>query len=88
LDRYEVSVTIPFDPTEPWSGTVIGSEAGTNVERMVHIALTSLYEDRLVATATLPITLLPIQNQENHIWQWCLEVVSDLEGPHFHVKMT
>jgi hypothetical protein len=88
LDRYEVSVTIPFDPTEPWSGTVIVSEADTGVERMAHIALTSLYEDRLAATTTLPIALLLIQNQENPIWQWRLEAVSDLESPHFHVKMT
>jgi hypothetical protein len=25
LDRCEASMTIPFDPTEPWSGSVIGS---------------------------------------------------------------
>jgi hypothetical protein len=25
LDMCEVSVTIPFDPTEPWSGSVINS---------------------------------------------------------------
>jgi hypothetical protein len=53
---------IPFDPMEPWSGSVIGSELGTNIELMAHIALTSLCEDRLAATAALPIALLPIQN--------------------------
>jgi hypothetical protein len=53
---------IAFDPTKPWSGSVIG------VEMMVHIALTSLCEDHLTATAALPITLLLIQNQENLIW--------------------
>jgi hypothetical protein len=31
LDRCEVSVMIPFDPTEPWSGSVIGSEPNTSV---------------------------------------------------------
>jgi hypothetical protein len=35
---------------------------------MTHIALTSLCEDRLAATASLPIALLPIWNQENPIW--------------------
>jgi hypothetical protein len=84
----KVSVMIPFDPTEPWSGSVIGSEPNTGVEMMVHITLSSLCEDRQVATIALPITLLPIQNQEDPIWQQLLEAVSDLKGPHFHVGMT
>jgi hypothetical protein len=88
LDRCEVSVTIPFDPMNPWSGSIIGSEPNTGVERMVHIALTSLCEDRLTATAALPISLLLIQNQENPIWQHCLEAMSDLKSPPFHVGMT
>jgi hypothetical protein len=67
LDRCEVSVTIPFDPTESWSRSVIGREPDTGVEMMAHIALTSLCEDRLAATAALPIVLLPIRNQENPI---------------------
>jgi hypothetical protein len=69
MDQCEVSVTIPFDPTEPWSGSIIGSELDTGVELMAHITLTSLCVDRLTATAALPIMLLPIQNQENPIWQ-------------------
>jgi hypothetical protein len=64
LDRCEVSVTIPFDPTVPWSESVIGSEPDIGVEMMVHIALTSLCEDRLTAIASLPIAL----NQENPVW--------------------
>jgi hypothetical protein len=62
LDRCEVSVTIPFDLMEPWSGSVIGSELDTGVEMMAHITLTSLCEDRLAATTTVPIALLPIQS--------------------------
>jgi hypothetical protein len=88
LDRCEVSVMIPFDPVHPWSGSVIGSEPDTSVEMMAHIALTSLCEDCLAATAALPIALLPIQNQENPIWKQRLEAVSDLKGPHFHTGMT
>jgi hypothetical protein len=88
LDRCEVSMMIPFDLTEPWSGSVIGSRHDTGVETMARIALTSLCEDRLTATAALPIALLLIRNQENPIWQQCLEAMSNLEGPHFHVEMT
>jgi hypothetical protein len=68
LDKCEVSVMIPFDPTEPWSGSIIDSEPDTGVNMMAHIVLTSLCEDRLTATAALPITLLPIRNQENPVW--------------------
>jgi hypothetical protein len=84
LDRCEVSVTIPFDPAHLWSGSIISSKPDTGIEIMVHIALTSMCEDRLVATATLLIALLLIQNQENPVWQQRLEAMSDLEGPHFH----
>jgi hypothetical protein len=88
MDQCEVSVMIPFNPTEPWSGFTISSEPDTGVELMVHLALTSLCEDHLVATAALPIALLPIRDQENPIWQQCLEAVSNLKGPHFHARMT
>jgi hypothetical protein len=88
LDMCEVSVTTPFDPTEPWSGYVIGSEPNTDVEMMAHIALTSLCENHLAGTAALPIALLPIQNQENPLWQQRLEAMSDLEGPHFYAELT
>jgi hypothetical protein len=69
MDQHEVSVMIPFDPMEPWSGSVISSEPDTGVELMAHMALTSLCEDHLAATTTLPIALLLIQNQENPVWQ-------------------
>jgi hypothetical protein len=88
LDWCEVSVTIPFDPAEPWSGFIIDSEPDTGVERMAHIALTSPCEDCLTATTVLPIALLPIQNQENPVWQQRLEAVSHLKSPHFHTEMT
>jgi hypothetical protein len=65
LDRCEISVMIPHDPVHPWLGSIIDSEPNTGVEMIVHIALTSVCEDRLAATAALPIALLLIQNQEN-----------------------
>jgi hypothetical protein len=79
---------IPFDPTEPWSGSIIGSDPDTGVELMAHMTLTSFCENHLAATATLPIVLLPIRNQENPIWHQRLEAVSNLTGPHFHARMT
>jgi hypothetical protein len=88
LDKCEVSATIPFDPTEPWSGSVIGSKPDTGIEMMAHIALTSLCKDRLTTTAALPIALLPIRNRENPVWQQRLQAVSNLKGPHFHAGMT
>jgi hypothetical protein len=88
MDQCEVSVMIPFNPTEPWLRSIIDSEPDTSVELMAHIALTSLCEDHLAATAAVPIALLPIQNQENPIWQKHLEAMSDLKGPHFHAGMT
>jgi hypothetical protein len=69
MDQCEVSMTIPFDPPEPWSGSVISSELDIGIELMAHVALTSLCEDHLAATAALPITLLLIQDQENPMWQ-------------------
>jgi hypothetical protein len=88
MDPCEVSMMIPFDPMEPWSGSVISSELDTGVELMAHMALTSLCEDRLVATAALTIMLLPIRDQENPVWQQHLEAVSNLMGPHFHARIT
>jgi hypothetical protein len=88
MDQCEVSVTIPFDPAGPWSGSIISSEPDTEVEMMAHIALTSLCEDSIAATTALPIALLPNRNQENPIWQQCHGAMSDLKGPHFHTEMT
>jgi hypothetical protein len=62
MDQCKVSVMIPFDPTEPWLGFIIGSEPDTNIELMAHMALTSLCEDCLTATVALPIALLLIQH--------------------------
>jgi hypothetical protein len=87
LDVCELSVMIPFDSTEPWSGSIIDSEPDTAIEMMSHVALTSLCQSRLTATAIVPIAVLPIWNQENPIRQQCLEAMSNLEGPHFSAGM-
>jgi hypothetical protein len=69
MDQCDVSIMIPFDPTDPWSRCIIGSGPDIGVELMAHMALTSLWEDHLAATAALPIALLLIRNQEHPIWQ-------------------
>jgi hypothetical protein len=79
---------IPFNPAQPWSGSVIGNEPNSGIEMMAHIALTSLCENCLTTTTALPIALLLIRNKENPVWQHHLEAMSDLEGPHFHARMT
>jgi hypothetical protein len=56
----EASVTIPIDPLELCSGSVITSEPNTTIEIMVHTALTYLSESRLTATAALPTALVLI----------------------------
>jgi hypothetical protein len=35
LERCEVSMMIPFNPTELWSVSIIGSESDTGIEMMV-----------------------------------------------------
>jgi hypothetical protein len=45
LDKCELSVMIPFKPTDPWSGSIIGSKPDTAVKMMAQVTLTSLCED-------------------------------------------
>jgi hypothetical protein len=87
LDICETNMTIPLNPTEPWMGTVVGSEHDTTVDQMAHIALISLCESRLVATAAMPNVLFLSQNQKSLVLKQHLEAVSDLEGPHFNTGM-
>jgi hypothetical protein len=69
LDRCEVSVMIPLNLTEPWMGTVIGTKLDDTVEQAAQVALISLCESRLTATAEMPIALFPIRNQGDPMWQ-------------------
>jgi hypothetical protein len=69
-------------------GSVISREPDTTVEMMAHAALTHLSESHLIATAALPIELFLIWNQENSVWQQRLGSMADLEGPHFHSRMS
>jgi hypothetical protein len=68
-DRCEVSVTLPLSPTEPWEAIVIGVELDKTVEQAAHVALTALCETRLDDTATMPIALFLIREQENPMWR-------------------
>jgi hypothetical protein len=86
-DKCEVNVVIPLNPMEPRMVTVIRVELDETVEQMAQVLLTSLCESRLTDTAAMPITLFPIHNQEDPIWNQRLEAVSNPESPHFHVGM-
>jgi hypothetical protein len=65
LNVCEARVEISFDPKVPWTGAVIGSEVDDAVEKMEHVALTSLCERSLAATADMPIALFLIRDQED-----------------------
>jgi hypothetical protein len=80
-------MVIPLNPTESWMATVIGVELDETVKQTAQVALTSLCESRLVDTAVMPITLFLIRNQEDPVWKQRLEVMSNLEGSHFHTSM-
>jgi hypothetical protein len=86
-DRCEVSVTLPLSLTEPWGATVVGVELEETVEQAAHVALTALCETRLDSTATMPITLFLIREQEEPMWRQHLQDVTDPEGPHFDAGM-
>jgi hypothetical protein len=86
VELCDYSVTIPIDPLEPWSGSVIASEPNTAIETMAHTALTYLSESRLTGTAALPNALHLIWHQENPIWRQRLEDASDRGDPHFSAK--
>jgi hypothetical protein len=80
-DKCEINVVIPLNPMEPWMTTVIRVKLDETVEQTAQVALTSLCETRLADTATMPIALFPIRNQEDPMWKQRLEAVSNLEGP-------
>jgi hypothetical protein len=88
LNVCEVRVEIPFDPTAPWKGAVIGREINDAIEKMAHVALTLLCESSLTATADTPIALFPIQNQDEPEWQQCHETVCDITSPLFSTGST
>jgi hypothetical protein len=67
-------VEIPIDPAAPWTGAIIGSEADNAVEKMAHLALTAMCEQRLADTADTPIALFLIRDQEDPAWHHCLEM--------------
>jgi hypothetical protein len=86
-DMCEVSVTLSLSPIEPWGTTIVDVELDEKVEQAAHVALTALCESHLDDTATMPIALFPICEQEEPMWRQCLQDVTDPEGPHLHSGM-
>jgi hypothetical protein len=68
-DKCEINVVIPLNPMEPWMETIIGVALDETVEQTAQVALTSLCETSLADTATMPIALFPIRNQEDPVWK-------------------
>jgi hypothetical protein len=87
LDKCEVNMMLPLNPTEPWMTTIVGVELDETVEQSAQVALTSLCESRLADTTVMAIALFMIRNQEDPMWKQHLEAVSNPEGPHFHAGM-
>jgi hypothetical protein len=84
LNCCEVRVEIPIDPMTPWIGAIIRSEVGDAVEKMAHMALTAMCEQRLTDTTGMPIALFLIQDQEDFEWRQHLEAACDLTSPQFN----
>jgi hypothetical protein len=61
----EVRVEIPVNPTAPWTRAVVGGDWDDTVEKMAHVALTAMCEQRLADTTNTPIALFPIRDQED-----------------------
>jgi hypothetical protein len=53
-------VVIPFNPTAPFRGAIIGNDLDDTVEKMVHMALTKLCGRNLANTADTPLALFPV----------------------------
>jgi hypothetical protein len=83
MNMCKVRVEIPFNPMTLQKGAIFGSEIDDTGEKMAHVALPSLCECSLSATADIPIVLFPIRDQEDPTWQKRLKTVCDLEIPHF-----
>jgi hypothetical protein len=64
LNVCEVRVEIPFDPMALWKGVIISNEVDDAIEKIAHMALTSLCECSLTATVDTPLALFLIFNQE------------------------
>jgi hypothetical protein len=87
-DKCEVNIVRPLNPTEPWMTTIIRVELDETIEQTAQVALTSLCESCLADTAAISIALFPVHNQEDPVWKYRLEAVSNPEDPHFHVDMS
>jgi hypothetical protein len=51
LDVWEVTLTVPFNPMDPWMGTIVGSELNSTIEQMALVVLPSLCENCLTGAS-------------------------------------
>jgi hypothetical protein len=80
----EVQVEIPVNPEAPFTGTVIGGDLDKVVERMAHLALTTMCEQRLPEMVGLAILLYLIRDQAKPERQQRLKRVCDITHELFH----
>jgi hypothetical protein len=69
MDQCEVSVTIPFNPTEPWMATINGIELNDTVDQTAQVTLASLCGSCLGDTSAMPMVLFPICYRGDPVWQ-------------------
>jgi hypothetical protein len=72
----------------PWKGTAVGSEVDDAIEKMAHVALTSLCERSLAATTDTLLALFLICNQEEPEWQQHHEAMCDITSLQFSYDST
>jgi hypothetical protein len=67
MEQYEVIVTIPLNPAEPWMATVIGVELDNTVDQTTHFAI----RETLCGSRTLRPYLTPRACTSTQAWlQW------------------
>jgi hypothetical protein len=91
MDQCEVSMMIPFNPTEPWSRSVIGSEPDTGVELMAHMVLSQINKSRRIKGFGENVNHLSLGVYVSHLnisllYMISEEVVSSLSMSHLFVK--
>jgi hypothetical protein len=74
----EVQVEIPINPEASLTGTVIRGDLDEAVERMAHLALTTMCEQHLPETASLAILLYLIRDQAEPDRQQHLKTICDV----------
>jgi hypothetical protein len=80
LSCCEVWVEIPVNPEAPWTRMVVGGNLDDTVEKMAHLVLTVMCEQRLTDTIDMPLALFLKWEQDEPIWCQCQGADCDITG--------